>query len=46
LTGDATNADPVCTLTPWRAMIDTALQEATGPLVYRYRYISREPEQV
>jgi pyrroloquinoline quinone biosynthesis protein E len=39
LTGDATNADPVCTLTPLRAIVDKAVQEATGPPVYQYRYI-------
>jgi pyrroloquinoline quinone biosynthesis protein E len=37
LTGDATNADPVCTLTPLRSIIDEALGETTAPLVYRYR---------
>ena len=37
LTGDATNPDPVCTLTPHRSIIDTALQEVTGPSRYRYR---------
>jgi hypothetical protein len=40
LTGDATNADPVCTLTPLRTIIDSAVQEATGPPIYRYRYLS------
>jgi len=44
LTGDATNADPVCTLTPLRVIIDTAMEEATDSPVYRYRYLSREPE--
>jgi len=43
LTGDATNADPVCTLTPLRTIIDSAVQEATGPPNYRYRYLSLEP---
>jgi pyrroloquinoline quinone biosynthesis protein E len=37
LTGDATNPDPVCTLTPLRTVIDTAVQEGTGPIEYRYR---------
>jgi pyrroloquinoline quinone biosynthesis protein E len=46
LTGDATNADPVCTLTPLRAIIDTAIEESTGSPVYRYRYISLEPERI
>ena len=43
LTGDATNTDPVCTLTPLRRIIDRAVQEATGPLEYRYRYLKLEP---
>jgi PqqA peptide cyclase len=42
LTGDATNTDPVCTLTPLRSIIDKAVQEATGPPVYEYRYLSVE----
>jgi len=46
LTGDATNPDPVCTLTPLRTIIDKAVQEATGPPVYQYRYISLEPERI
>ena len=40
LTGDATNPDPVCTLTPLRAIVDKAVQEATGQPVYQYRYMS------
>jgi pyrroloquinoline quinone biosynthesis protein E len=40
LTGDATNADPVCTLTPLRSIIDRAIQDATGPEEYRYRYLT------
>jgi len=43
LTGDAANTDPVCTLTPLRAIVDRAIQEATGPPEYRYRYLSVEP---
>jgi len=39
LTGDATNPDPVCTLTPLRGIIDTAVGEATGPSDYRYRVL-------
>jgi pyrroloquinoline quinone biosynthesis protein E len=39
LTGDAANPDPVCTLTPLRAIIDNANQEAAGTPVYRYRHI-------
>ena len=42
LTGDATNTDPVCTLTPLRSVIDRALEEATGEPDYRYRYIHLE----
>ena len=42
LTGDATNPDPVCTLTPLRTIIDKAVQDATGPPSYRYRYIHLE----
>ncbi len=45
LTGDATNADPVCTLTPLRAIIDSAVQEATGPPTFRYRSLVLEPER-
>jgi len=40
LTGDAANTDPVCTLTPLRRIIDRAVQEATAPAGYRYRYLS------
>ena len=43
LTGDATNTDPVCTLSPLRSVIDRAVQEATGPEEYRYRYLRLEP---
>ncbi|MEP6571690.1 MAG: pyrroloquinoline quinone biosynthesis protein PqqE [Gemmatimonadota bacterium] len=42
LTGDATNPDPVCMLTPLRAIIDDALQQSTGesgPIEYQYRVI-------
>ena len=42
LTGDAANTDPVCALTPSRTIVDQAIQEATGPPEYRYRYISHE----
>ena len=49
LTGDATNTDPVCTLSPRRGVIDDAIQistaEATGPIEYRYRYLKLEPAQ-
>ena len=40
LTGDATNADPVCTLTPLRSIIDEALTEEAGPIEYHYRYLT------
>jgi pyrroloquinoline quinone biosynthesis protein E len=43
LTGDATHADPVCTLTPLRALVDAAVQKATGPPSYQYRYLTLEP---
>jgi pyrroloquinoline quinone biosynthesis protein E len=39
LTGDATNPDPVCTLTPFRSIIDTAVQDGTGPTDYTYRVL-------
>jgi pyrroloquinoline quinone biosynthesis protein E len=45
LTGDATNTDPVCTLTPLRALIDSAVQEATGPPSFQYRYLTLEPDR-
>jgi pyrroloquinoline quinone biosynthesis protein E len=45
LTGDAANADPVCTLTPQRAIIDVAIADANaaGEPAYRYRYLELEP---
>jgi pyrroloquinoline quinone biosynthesis protein E len=42
LTGDATNTDPVCTLTPLRALIDAATQETTAPPAYQYRVLALE----
>ena len=45
LTGDATNADPVCTLTPLRSIIDTAVQEAKAPPAYKYRYLHLQSER-
>lgn len=39
LTGEAANPDPVCTLTPLRAIIDTAVQDATEPADYTYRIL-------
>ena len=44
LTGDAANADPVCTLTPQRAIIDAALAETEGPVEYTYRVIPAEAQ--
>ena len=45
LTGDATNADPVCTLTPLRTIIDAALREATAAPDYKYRYLHIQRER-
>ena len=45
LTGDATNADPVCTLTPLRAIVDEVLNEEAGPIEYRYRYLTLNPQR-
>jgi pyrroloquinoline quinone biosynthesis protein E len=44
LTGDATNADPVCTLTPLRTIVDAAIRDATGAPDYKYRYLHLQPE--
>jgi pyrroloquinoline quinone biosynthesis protein E len=43
LTGDATNADPVCTLTPLRHIVDAALQDLDNLPPYRYRYLHVQP---
>jgi pyrroloquinoline quinone biosynthesis protein E len=43
LTGDAANTDPVCTLAPLHGIIERAVQEATGPQEYQYRYLKLEP---
>jgi pyrroloquinoline quinone biosynthesis protein E len=44
LTGDAAATDPVCTLTPARAVIDAAIEDAaTSTSEYRYRYIELQP---
>jgi len=40
LTGDATNVDPVCSLSPRHDIIEQALTEATGPDEYIYRQIA------
>lgn len=43
LTGDATNADPVCTLTPLRRIIDEALLEPSHSMdEYQYRRLADE----
>ena len=44
LTGAAENADPVCTLSPHRGIIDSALAEAPEP-AYRYRRLTAEPQR-
>ena len=45
LTGDATNPDPVCTLTPLRAIVDAALGEVRQPIAYRYRELTAVPQE-
>ena len=45
LTGDARNADPVCTLTPLRTIIDAAVREATATPDYKYRYLHIQHER-
>lgn len=44
LTGDATRADPVCTLTPDRAIIDAMLDGNPPPITYVYREMGRTRE--
>jgi pyrroloquinoline quinone biosynthesis protein E len=44
LTGDATRTDPVCTLTPDRAIIDAMLDGSPPPVVYAYREMGRTRE--
>jgi len=47
LTGDAANPDPVCTLTPFRQIIDQALLEpARQRTEFEYRYPAPEPATV
>ena len=45
LTGDATNADPVCELSAHRAIVDAAVAEANAPVAevpaWRYRVMER-----
>ncbi|HTC24449.1 MAG TPA: pyrroloquinoline quinone biosynthesis protein PqqE [Gemmatimonadales bacterium] len=45
LTGDATNADPVCTLTPFRRIIDEALAEPANATDWEYRVLTGEPQR-
>ena len=45
LTGDATNADPVCTLTPLRRIIDEALAEPANSSDWEYRVLTGEPQR-
>ncbi len=45
LTGDAANADPVCTLSPMRRIVDAALEEPHQD-EYTYRYVAGEPQRV
>jgi pyrroloquinoline quinone biosynthesis protein E len=40
LTGDATNVDPVCSLSPQHAIIEQALAETTAPAEYVYRTVT------
>jgi PqqA peptide cyclase len=44
LTGDATRTDPVCTLTPDRAIIDSMLDGEPSPPIYAYRAMGRTRE--
>jgi len=45
LTGDAANADPVCTLSPYRHLIDEALLEHARADAYVYRDYASEPQR-
>jgi PqqA peptide cyclase len=45
LTGDAANPDPVCTLTPFRRIIDEALAEPAQTIEYEYRTLAGEPQR-
>lgn len=45
LTGDAANPDPVCTLTPFRRIIDEALAEPAATIEYEYRTLAGEPQR-
>jgi PqqA peptide cyclase len=43
LTGDASNPDPVCTLTPYRHIIDDAAADTASGVGYQYRSLRLEP---
>ena len=43
LTGDAANADPVCSLSPFRRLLDEVLAEPAAPIEYQYRSFAAEP---
>jgi PqqA peptide cyclase len=43
LTGDAANLDPVCSQSPYRYLIDQALEEYAGPENYVYREVPAAP---
>jgi PqqA peptide cyclase len=45
LTGDVANPDPVCTLTPFRRIIDEALAEPAETIEYEYRTLAGEPQR-
>ena len=45
LTGDATNTDPVCMLSPHHIVIEKARQDAPAAIQYQYRYLKLEPER-
>jgi pyrroloquinoline quinone biosynthesis protein E len=45
LTGDAANTDPVCTLTPLRQVVDSALSELPSEH-YSYRDFAGEPQRI
>ena len=45
LTGDAANPDPVCTLTPFRRIIDEALAGPAETIEYEYRTLAGEPQR-
>jgi len=45
LTGDAANPDPVCTLTPFRRIIDEALAEPAETIEYEYRTLAGGPQR-